>query len=248
MRLLPGRVSHPCCHLSLAVALQLLKCLAWGSLYASTLEPLPEAVEVGEVDRLPEPAEPPVAYPAADGQYPPHDHDSGHPVNPFVIAPGRHNEGEGAEYRVGRKESFKQSWFLSASANATEQNPASFFWRVFISPQELEKCGSVEGFWLSVGEDDPRRCQGTPLSLPRSWGQSPNPTLVPKSSAKGKELQRWQLGRKRCTCPMDCPHSAWHLGQRAFLCPTAHSPACASSWVPSQAAPVLCRADSPTCG
>lgn len=75
------------------------------------LKPLPEAVEVGEVDRLPEPTEPPVTYPAADGQYPPQDHDCSHPVNPFVIAPGRHSEGEEAEYRVGMKVSFKEGWF-----------------------------------------------------------------------------------------------------------------------------------------
>lgn len=61
------------------------------------LELLPEAVEVGEVDGLPEPAEPPVTDPAGDGQCPPHHHDRGHPVNPPVIAPGRHSEGRGAE-------------------------------------------------------------------------------------------------------------------------------------------------------
>lgn len=61
------------------------------------LEPLPEAVEVGEVDGLPEPAEPAVTDPAGDGQCPPHHHDCSHAVNPFVIAPARHREGQAAE-------------------------------------------------------------------------------------------------------------------------------------------------------
>lgn len=67
---------------------------------------------------------------------------------------------------------------------------------------------------------------------PQSLGSSSNPTLVPKSPTKGKELQSRQLRRRRCTCPLDYPHSAWHLAQMAFLYPTAHSPAYASSWVP----------------
>lgn len=66
-------------------------------------------MEVGEVDRLPEPTEPPVTYPAADGQHPPHDHGCGHPVNPFVIAPGRHSKGEGVEYHVGIKRVLKRA-------------------------------------------------------------------------------------------------------------------------------------------
>lgn len=58
------------------------------------LEPLPEAVEVGEVDGLPEPAEPAVADPAADGQDPPHHHDCSHPMDPPVLAPGAQREAE----------------------------------------------------------------------------------------------------------------------------------------------------------
>lgn len=70
------------------------------------LEPLPEAVEVGEVDGLPEPAEPAVTDPAGDGQYPPHHHDLGHPVNPFVIAPGGHSKGQGAELSCWKEKEF----------------------------------------------------------------------------------------------------------------------------------------------
>ena len=99
-------------------------------------------MQVGEADRLPEPAEPSVAYPAADGHYPQHDHHYGHPVNPSVVAPGRHSKEERADYCAGRKVSFKEGWFLSA--NAPEQNPVSFFRTVLIRAQELEKCGSVE--------------------------------------------------------------------------------------------------------
>lgn len=100
------------------------------------LEPLPEAVEVGEADGLPEPTEPPVTDPAADGQHPPQHHDRGHAVNPLVVAPGRHSKKEEVEDCVARKGGFKEGWLLSANANATGQNAGSFFWRVFIRAGE----------------------------------------------------------------------------------------------------------------
>lgn len=70
------------------------------------LGPLPEAVEVGEVDGLPEPAEPPVTDPAGDGQCPPHHHDRGHPVNASVIAPATHSEGQGAQQWCWKEKEF----------------------------------------------------------------------------------------------------------------------------------------------
>jgi len=70
------------------------------------------------------------------------------------------------------------------------------------------------------------------LSFSLDPGVFSQPHAVCQTPTEGKGLQRRQLGRRRCTCPMDCPDSVWHLGQVVFLHPTAQSPACASSWLP----------------
>lgn len=125
--------------------------------------------------------------------------------------------------------SSKEGCFPSAAAGAIGQNPVSFGRGVFVRPREPEKRGSVERAsdvpWVGMVLGDAK-------ALP-SFSQilvgSPNPTMVPKSPAKCKELQRWQLGRRTRPSPLDCPHSVWHLDQVASLYPTTHSPVCASS-------------------
>lgn len=164
-------------------------------------------MEVGEVDGLPEPTEPPVADPAADGQYPPYDHDLGHLVNPFVIAPGRHREGDEAECHGGRKESLKEDWFLPAHADVSRQTPGSLFGRIFIRPQEVWLC--PEGFWLSVGEDDAGRCQVTPIFVLILVGSS-NPTAS-KMPHKGEKAAEVAAGEKKM-------HSSHRLSPFCVVC------------------------------
>lgn len=111
-----------------------------------------------------------------------------------------------------------------------------FCWRLFIRPQELEKCGSGERvsdfLWVRMMLRD------ADAPLPFSMdpdGFPPTPCWLPSPRLKGYELQ--MAAEEKMYLAHRLPHAAWHLGQTSFLYPTAHSPACASSQVPPRLPP-----------
>lgn len=88
---------------------------------------------------------------------------------------------------AGRKEGWQ---VLAAGTNATGQNSVVFCWRLFIRPQELEKCGFGERvsdfLWLRMMLRD----AGAPLPFFMDPdGFPPTPHCFPSLRLKGNKLQ-----------------------------------------------------------